>query len=149
MNELKISCYIKNMQDKRTNWIVSILVYDSSITSKEELTIIKARDIIENSDIDEREKRKKQKYLSAYNYINLMKKGYTYAEIYDLLRTEFNKYYDRPDSNTIVNAIAFEINCLNLAAKKIEENEMGLFEYINTEPIFNQEITPLIKKRNL
>lgn len=150
MNQLKICCSIKNMQAERREWEVNILVYESSILSEEEKNILTTRNIIENSTIDERKKRRYQKKLSASYYVELMQKGYTYEEIYTLLKEEFNKYYDRPNSNAIVSALAFEIDCLKLAAKKIANKEsIDLFEIYNLEEIGTLPKNQLIKKRSL
>lgn len=138
------------MQAARRDWEVNTLVYESDILSEEEKNILTLRNIISNSVIDEREKRRYQKNLSASYYIKLIQKGYTYEEIYTLLRQEFNKYYDRPNSNVIVGALAFELDCLNLAAKKIAEKEtINLLEIYNLEKTVNQKIEPLTKKRSL
>lgn len=148
MGNLKMCCYIKNMQDERRNWKVNILLTESGVLTETEKLLETARDVIENSNFDERTKRKHQKNLSAYYYNYLMENGYTHEEIFILLKQEFNKYYDRPNSNAIVNALAFELNCLNLAIEN-KNMYMNLFEYIDNNDLYLTESNHLSKRRSL
>ena len=114
----KIMPFIKEKNSNRSDWLVL----------KNMLTFLE-----KNSDYSKIEKEEMKLVFKSARYIDLLRKGYSYDEMEELLKNAFFEQYDIPSHKSVLTAISTERECLEKAYHEYQQNSEieGLTDFVN------------------
>ena len=131
----KIMPFLKERNSNRSDW----LVLKNVITFLEK-----------NSDYSKREKEEMEFVFKSARYIDLLREGYSFDEMEELLKNAFLEQYDIPSHRSVLPAISTERECLKSAYQEYQNNPEieGLADFVNV-PVVSQYMKENIYTRNL
>ena len=114
----KIMPFIKEKNSNCSDW----LVLKNMITFLEK-----------NSNYSKIEKEEIKLVFKSARYIDLLRKGYSFEEMGELLKNAFFKQYDIPSHKSVLTDISTERECLKRAYQEYQDNPEieGLTDFVN------------------
>lgn len=90
-----------------------------------------------NSEYSEREQEEMKLVFKIARYIDLLKKGYPFDEMEELLKNAFFEQYDIPSHKSVLSAISTERECLKRAYQEYQDNPEieGLTDFVNASVV--------------
>lgn len=131
----KIIPFVKEKNSNRSDW----LVLKNMITFLEK-----------NSDYSKREKEEMKLFFKSARYIDLLRKGYSFDEMEELLKNAFFEQYDIPSHRSVLTAISTERECLEKAYQEYQRDPEieGLIDFVN-DSFLQKEKIQTRKLRNM